>query len=109
MKSIMGNLLWEIPYIETHTMNKIPAKALTMYKMYVEELKYLGHVKKMVDLYWEEQCLIHADCHWMSVFIKDGKAAVRIFIFILYCFNTWVYSLGTVGLPSAPTLIIYIT
>ena len=41
----------------------------------------------MLELYSQEKCFIHADCHHMSVFIKDGRAMVRRYSnYIIYGF-----------------------
>ena len=79
MKSTMAKYLWEIPYNEQNEINKIPAQAVESYRKYVHELVSLGYVNKMAELYWEEKCFIHADCHWESIFVKDGKAKVHIY------------------------------
>ena len=71
----MGKYLFEIPYDTNNEINTPPVGA-DIYKERVQDLKNLGCDRKMIKLYWEEKCLIHADCHCKSVFVKDGKTMV---------------------------------
>ena len=63
---------------ETDPWNKIPAEALETYRKYNQEIRAMKLPEKLTELFNAKDCFIHSDCHWKSVFVKDGKAAVCI-------------------------------
>ena len=87
MKKLANEFLYTRTFEETDEGNKIPAEALETYRRYNQEIKAMKLPEKLKELFIVNDCFIHADCHWKSVFVKDGKAAVCIFYQLFFYMN----------------------
>ena len=76
MKEYFRIIILNRSFSEDDPINGIAKENLQAYRKFVNEIKNLKLIEKMSDSYNMQTCFIHGDCHFKSIFVKDGKTAV---------------------------------